>query len=121
MRTFTLFSVLVLTCAAIAIGQNDKRTELFAGYSFENVNSGIATVDLPDVTSSTIDNRFSANGFNIAGTRYFTKRFGITGDFSAHYKTRDDVFDTVAAKSKLSLYNVTAGPQFRFSTASRFT
>src|SRR5882724_11013220 len=121
MKNLTLLSILLLTCGAMSFAQNDNKVELFGGYSYENINSGIIGSDVSNFTGTSLDNRFNTNGFNVAGTRYFTKRLGITADFSANYQSRNHVFDTEEAKSKLSLYNITAGPQFRFSNSSRFT
>jgi opacity protein-like surface antigen len=121
MKKLTLLSILLLTCGAMSFAQNDNKVELFGGYSYENINSGITGSDFPNDTGTNPDRRFNGNGFNVAGTSYFTKRFGITADFSANFQSRNHVFDTEEAKSKLSLYNITAGPQFRFSNASRFT
>ena len=121
MKKLTLFSILLLACGAMSFAQNDNRVELFGGYSYESINSGITGPDVPDFTGTSLDKRFNTNGFNVAGTRYFTKRLGITADFSANYQSRNDVFDSEETRSKLSLYNITAGPQFRFSNASRFT
>ena len=110
---------LLFTGASSTFAQSDKKPEFFGGYSFENVDSGITSTDLG--TTTTLDNRFNANGINLAVTGYLTRRFGITGDFSGQWKTRDDVIGTSSAQSKFALYNITGGPQFRFMSSSRVT
>lgn len=119
MNKLVLSAAIVLCGCALTFAQNEKKPEFFGGYSFETVDSGITSTDLN--TSTTLDNRFKTNGFNLAGTGYLTKRFGITADFSGSYKTRNDTFGTATGQSKLSLYNFTAGPQIRFSSHGKVT
>jgi opacity protein-like surface antigen len=121
MKVLILLSTILLFGGVSTFGQSatDKKLELFGGYSFENVNTGITSTDLGTTTS--LDNRFNANGFHIAGTGYLNKRLGLTADFSGHYASRSDLFGTTTAQSKFSLYNITGGPQFRFPTNTRFT
>ena len=119
MKRITLLCVIVLSAFATSFAQNDKKPEFFAGYSFETVDTGVTSTDLN--TTTTLDNRFKTNGLNLAGTGYFTKRFGITGDFSANFNTRSDLFGTTSGQTKFSLYNFTGGPQVRFPSSSRLT
>jgi hypothetical protein len=119
MKRITLLGVIVLSAFATSVAQNDKKPEFFAGYSFETVDTGVTSTDLN--TTTTLDNRFKTNGLNLAGTGYLTKRFGITGDFSANFNSRSDVFGTTTGQTKFSLYNVTGGPQVRFAGSSRLT
>ena len=119
MKRLTLLTVIVLSSYASSFAQSDQKPEFFGGFSFENVNTGITSSDLG--TISTIDDRFRAVGFNVAGTGYLTKRFGITADFSGHFDNRNDLFGTDTGQTKLSLYNLTGGPQFRFLNSTKFT
>ncbi|HEY6805996.1 MAG TPA: outer membrane beta-barrel protein [Pyrinomonadaceae bacterium] len=123
MKRLVLLTSLVLFSFATSFAQtsNDKKPEFFGGYSFENIDSGVKSNDLS--TSTTLEDRFRANGFHVAGTGYLTKRFGITGDFSGHFQSRDDLFGTTATtgRSKLSLFNLTGGPQFRLPNHTKFT
>lgn len=119
MKRITLLAIIVLAAFATTFAQNDKKPEFFAGYSFETVDTGVTSTDLN--TTTTLDNRFKTNGLNLAGTGYLTKRFGITGDFSANFDRRNDVFGTTSGQTKFSLYNLTAGPQFRFPGSGRLT
>src|SRR5882724_10786336 len=119
MKRFVRSVIIVLSSLSSSFAQNEKKPEFFGGYSFETVNTGITSADLGATTS--LDNRFNANGFDLSATKYFTKRFGITGDFSANFNNRSDTFGTTIGVTKLSLYNITGGPQIRFPNTSRFT
>ncbi len=119
MKYLTFSAIIVLSTFALSFAQSDKKPEFFGGFSIENFDTGISSTDLG--TTTTLDNRFRANGFHVAGTGYLTKRLGITGDFSAHFDTRNDFFGTTTGQSKTSLYNITGGPQFRFLNSSKFT
>jgi len=123
MKRFAFLAVILFSAYALASAQNDKKPEFFAGYSYESVNSGITSSDIQTTggAQTSLDNRFNLNGFNASGAAYFTRHLGITGDFSAHFVRRNDFFDTVATRSKFSLYNLTAGPQYKFSSTGRFT
>ena len=123
MKRFAFFAVVLFSSYSLTNAQNEKKPEFFAGYSYESVNSGITSSDLQStgLGQTSLDNRFNLNGLNLSGAAYFTKHLGIVGDFSAHFNNRTDLFDSVSARSKFRLYNVTAGPQYRFSAAGRFT
>ncbi len=119
MNKLILSVVILLASFGLTFAQ-DKKPEFFGGYSFESVDSAIKSSDLG--TTTTLDNRFNANGFNLAGTGYLTKRFGLTADFSGHYNTRNDTFaGSATGQSKLSLYNLTGGPTLRFPGSGRVT
>lgn len=119
MKNLAFSAIIVLSTLALSFGQKGKKPEFFGGFSIENVDTGITSTDLG--TTTTLDNRFRVNGFHVAGTGYLTKRLGITGDFSAHFDTRNDLFGATTGQSKTSLYNITGGPQFRFPNSSKFT
>lgn len=119
-----LMSITAVLCLHIlANAQEQKKYELFGGYSYERVDSGIVSADLlsTGVTQTTLDNPLNLNGFNVSGTGYLTKRFGLTADFSAHFNNREDLFDSAIARSKFKLFNVSGGPQFSFPNETRFT
>jgi hypothetical protein len=120
MKRLALLTIALFTGSAIASAQTDKKPEFFAGYSFESVDTGIKSTDLTTTTTS-LDNRFKLNGLNLSATGYLTKRLGITGDFSANFANRADIFGTETSNSKVSLYNFTGGPQLRFPSTSKFT
>ena len=121
MRKLLLLTTLVAIHASISYAQDRSRPELFVGYSFENTDSGIKSKDFAGtgIPSTTLENGFNLNGLNIPGTGYLTKRFGLTGDFFAGFKTRTDNFGVALARSRFSLYNFTGGPQVKFFGAGR--
>lgn len=119
MKRLALLTIVLFSSYASAFAQTEKKPEFFAGYSYESVDTGIKSTDLTTTTS--LDNRFKLNGFHFSAADYFTRRFGIAADFSAHFDNRTDSFGTTTGQTKLSLYNITGGPQIRFPNASRFT
>jgi opacity protein-like surface antigen len=123
MKRFTFLAVILASSFALANAQTDKSPEFFAGYSFENTGSGFTRSDFQSSSfaQSSLDNRFNLNGFNLSGTAYVKEHLGIVGDFSAHFNRRTDFFEAGPARSKFDLYNVTAGPQYRFSSKGRFS
>jgi len=119
MKRFSLLAIVFVSSFSAAFAQNEKKPEFFAGYSFETVDTGVTSTDLGTATS--LDNRFKANGFNLSAADYFTKHFGVAADFSAHFDNRGDSVGADTTQSKFSLYNITAGPQFRFAGTGRLT
>jgi len=118
MKRFSLLAIVFLS-GLVSVFAQDKTPEFFAGYSFEAVDTGVKSVDLG--TTASLDDRFKANGFNLSGAAYFTKHFGVAADFSGHYNNRSDSIGGETTQSKFSLYNITAGPQFRFPGSGRLT
>jgi hypothetical protein len=123
MRKLLFLSTLITLCASLTYAQDRSRPEFFAGYSFENIDSGIKSSDFAGtgIPSTSLEQRYKLNGFNVSGTGYLTKRFGITGDFSAGFERRIDNFGILQTRAKLSLYNFTAGPQVKFFNKRRAT
>lgn len=119
MKNFILLAVVAISSYGSVLAQSEKQPEFFAGYSYESVNTGISSSDFTSTTS--LDNRFKLNGFHFSAADYFTKRLGLTADFSAHFDNRSDIFGTTGTNSKTSLFNITGGPQLRFPTTSKFT
>jgi opacity protein-like surface antigen len=123
MKRFAFLAVLIFFSQALTNAQNEKKPEFFAGYSFESLSSGITSSDIQatGATQTSLDNRFKLNGFNVSGAGYLNKHLAIVGDFSAHFNSRTDFFDMVSTESKLKLYNLSAGPQYKFSSTGRIT
>lgn len=104
-----------LAAATPASAQTDeKKFEFFGGYSY-------LRADTDEVDEPFSDFKNIMDGFNVAATGYVSKRVGITGDFSAHFRsvTNDFSFGQLTAKTRT--YNFTAGPQVRFPGKSRVT
>ena len=123
MRKVLLLTAFIALQASISYAQDRARPEFFAGYSHENIDSGIKSTDFAGtgIPRTTLEQRFKLNGFNISGTGYLTKRLGLTGDFSVGFKTRTEDFGIAQARSRFSLYNFTVGPQVHFFGAHRLT
>jgi len=123
MRKLLFLSTLVMLCASLAYAQDRPGPEFFAGYSFESMDSGIKNSDFAgtSIPTTSLEQRYKLNGFNVSGTGYLTKRFGLTGDFSAGFERRIDTFGTLQTRAKFSVYNITAGPQVKFFNDRRAT
>ncbi len=123
MRKGLLLIALVALHAFTTLAQEKSRPEFFVGYSHENIDSGIKSTDFAGtgIPKTTLENRFKLNGFNVSATGYLTRRFGLTGDFSAGFKSRTEDFGIARARSKFSVYNFTAGPQVKFFNSGRVT
>ena len=121
MRKLLPLAVLIALCSFPTLAQDRSSPELFAGYSHQRTSSGVESSDFAGTEITTLVNTFKVNGFNVSGTGYLTRRFGITGDFSAGFERRADDFGGVQARTRLSLYNITVGPQVKFFNARRAT
>ena len=120
MKRLALLTIALFSGYASVSAQTEKQPEFFAGYSYESVDTGIKSTDFITTTTS-FDNRFKLNGLNFSAADYFTRRFGIAADFSAHFDNRTDSIGTTIGQTKISLYNITGGPQIRFPNTTRFT
>jgi opacity protein-like surface antigen len=120
MKRLALLTIALISSFASVSAQTEKKPEFFAGYSYESVDTGIKSTDFTSTTTS-YDNRFKLNGFHFSAADYFTKRLGVTADFSAHFDNRADFLGTTSTNSKISLFNITGGPQLRFPTTNKFT
>ena len=116
MNKKALLLMLVVSLSSIVVAQKDqpdRRVEFYVGFSDLFTDHG---------TSGTPLDRFSGlPGVEVAGTGYFTKRFGITGDFSAHFQSHDESVTGGSIHFKGSNYNYLAGPTFRFTNTTRVT
>src|SRR3954464_3707178 len=84
-------TIFLLTIGAYA--QSDaSKFDFFAGYSYLHVGDAGSDANIPA-------------GFELQGTGYFNQNFGITGDFSGHYKSIGGV--------DANIHNFMFGPTFR--------
>jgi opacity protein-like surface antigen len=113
-RGLCLLSLLWL-CAPLAAAQDDSgsRFEVFGGFSYL-----MTDLDEQDAPLDRFDN---LDGFNVSVTRYLTKRFGITGDFSAHFRKTTEEFPGGTVRFKSRSYGYFAGPQVKFRNRTRAT
>jgi len=98
MRKCLLVALLVFACSAIAGAQDERKTEVFLGYSYLHFNSGIATID-----------RSSAEGMNLDATYYPWRNLGMVADFQWHQKELDFPNNTTTAR----LLSLHGGPRVK--------
>jgi opacity protein-like surface antigen len=116
MHKLFLSVLLVICCVSLVPAQSNKssRAEFFAGYSVLRTKYEIEQTDSFDPVIVFFDGKQTAKGFNVSGTGYLSKGFGITGDFSGHFKTnRPGNIET-----KIRVFNVLGGPQYKFRNNS---
>ena len=132
MRLF-LTIIFIATCFTLTFGQDDTpRFEVFAGYShlrqprvksedFRTVN-GFTPAQVQGLLGQPIttnSGQVGLNGFEASVTGYLTKRFGLTGDFSANFKSEPQTFFGNASQAKLRTLNFLGGPQVKFFNDSK--
>ena len=114
MRKAMLLAVFIFGCAQLARAQDDERkVEFFGGYSYLTT-----TMDEPDEPLDQFDN---LDGFNIAATGYLTKRFGVTGDFSAYFRNKTENLPGGTIRFRSRSFNYLGGPHIRFTNHTRVT
>src|SRR5215204_4799312 len=100
-RSFLLFSLVVSLTALVAAQDKDKRFEVFAGYSYMTIDD--------HKSNNPIDHVGSLDGFNVAVTGFITKRFGITGDFSAGFHKGTESVSGGSLRFKSTNYSFLVG------------
>lgn len=114
-RLLLPFFLLTLAAAAPVAAQDEPPNfEFFGGYSY-------LRADVDDVDDPFGDFKNIMDGFNVAATGYATRRFGITGDVSGHFRSVSNDFDFGRLTAKTRTFNLTAGPQMRFPNKGRVT
>jgi opacity protein-like surface antigen len=132
-------STALLLCSALLVSaQSTKpdeypKVEVFVGYSAlgEANSRGINFGPTASVISEHA-NYQAWPGFEASIIRNLSKRFGIKGDFSAHFKNQSDrgTFNactpacttvTQDLQLKTRVYNFLAGPEFKARNSTRFT
>jgi opacity protein-like surface antigen len=125
----------VLCSALLGSAQSPKpdeypKVEVFAGYSAlgEANSRGISLGP-----NASVGANYSANsGFQTSIIGNFSERFGIKGDFSAHFNNESTsglltsctpvcTTATQAFELKTRVYNLLAGPEFKARNRTRFT
>lgn len=131
----SLFLTLVTGAAAFAQDASDgyKKGEFFVGYSNGQVDTGLGDVDeeFPGVDID-VDERETFHGFNASGVYNVSRYFGVKGDVSGVYNSRNFAFEvpvvvgsaggvgtgTVAFETDNSLYNFLGGVQIKDNSNS---
>jgi opacity protein-like surface antigen len=117
-------SLLILCCVPLAVAQSadNSRFEFFGGYSVLRTKYEAEPTD-PHTQMPTIvafAGKQTLNGFDASGTVYLTAGFGLTGDFSGHFKT-NKLADPLGGfiSTHIRVFNVAGGPQYKFCRHSR--
>jgi opacity protein-like surface antigen len=122
-------AIFVLACAGAAFAQGtaageSRRPEIFVGYS--NLQAeGIPERDTNNTgfSDSVFGDRSGVHGVNASVTGYVTPRFGVTGDFSFHQRSRDFNGATAATTGEVDtrVFQFMGGPAVRFPNQTRAT
>jgi opacity protein-like surface antigen len=105
------------------------KVEVFIGYSALGESGSRAISFGPNAG---VSGDYEGQGFETSITRNFSKRFGIKGDFSAHFNNESDRGPVTACNPacttviqdfqlKTRVYNLLAGPEFKARNRTRFT
>jgi opacity protein-like surface antigen len=127
-------SVLLFVCCLVVQAQDDERkTEVFAGFSALAAQNALTNKDIKTFDGISpaqfkalagfdlLDNeRFiPAYGFEGNVTHYFSKRVGLSADFSGYYrKATARVADTLFTANH-SIYYILGGPQAKVVSGNR--
>ena len=110
-------SLLFLCCVPLAVAQTDDRSrfEFFAGYSALRTNYEAEQPNPPAPVVVAFAGKQTLNGFNASATVYLKHGFGLTGDFSGHFKT-NKIADPLGGniETHIRVFNLLGGPQYRF-------
>lgn len=113
-KSIYLFAVVfvALMCANVALGQDHRRFELFAGYSHNRVDVGpVEDFDPGDDLEfdDIFDEREGFNGFNVSAVGNFSRYLGAKVDYSYHQKS----FGFGGDNTTIRLHNILGGLQIK--------
>jgi len=105
MRKFVLAVLLLLAFSLTAAAQDEySKGEFFLGYSYLHIDTG---------SDSGLSSSVPA-GFNLDGTYYPTKHFGLVADFQFHKKEFDDIFgQPISPGIDARVLSMHFGPRFK--------
>lgn len=112
-----MIGMMILGLASIAAAQSDyKRFEFFAGYSHNQMDTGII-----DDEQSLRSSRNSAHGLETSMTGNVSRYVGMKFDFSAHFNKRTVMFPTFPHKLEIDsrLYNFLGGVQVKDNASQK--
>ena len=129
-------TALLLCSALVGLAQSPHPDEYpkfegFVGYSALGEAGGRGLISFGP-NAAVAANYTAKAGFEASIIRNFSKRFGIKGDFSAHFNNESDsgpitactptcTTVTQAFQLKAHVYNFLAGPEFKARNKTRFT
>ena len=124
MHKLCFSTLLIFCCVSLAAAQSgdSPRVEFFAGYSVLRTRYEAEQPNPPMPVIVAFAGKQTLNGFNVSATGYLTGGFGLTGDFSGHFKTHS-VPDPLGGniETKIRVFNILGGPQYKFRNNSRVT
>jgi opacity protein-like surface antigen len=101
-----IFALILIAFAAFsATAQDYNKFEVYGGYSYLSVDTGLDEFD-----PTAFDSRENLHGVNASVTGNFSKRFGLKFDFSTHSK---DLFDDGFTDVKYRNNQFLGGVQFK--------
>lgn len=117
MKKIFLATVLVVSLAAFAAAQDNKKYEGFAGFSLATVDTGMSGLVVGGNDSEL------APGFEFSGTGYVTKHLGFEGDVDGHFKHNTFTFASATSAEDVSYksFNFMGGPHYRFASTGKVT
>ncbi|HVG35289.1 MAG TPA: outer membrane beta-barrel protein [Pyrinomonadaceae bacterium] len=130
MRKLFVLVIFMFICASLGLAQ-DRRPEIFVGYS--NLQAeGIPSQELNQTNSfddEVFGERAGLHGVNAEITGYVTPRFGLTGDFSYHQRTRSfsgagagtGAGAATTGEIDTRVFQFLGGPTVRFPNETRVT
>lgn len=117
-------TLLIFCCVSVAAAQStdSPRFEFFAGYSVLRTDYKAERPDPPEPVIVAFEGKQTLHGFNVSATGYLKGGFGLTGDFSGHFKT-NSLPDQLGGilETKIRVFNILGGPQYKFRNDSRVT
>jgi opacity protein-like surface antigen len=102
LRFLGLATSILLVCSCIAVGQDNPKAEIFGGYQYFRVDTGVSGVD-----------KINLNGWDASVSGYFTKHLGVSGDFSGAYGS--------PFGASVKLHTFMFGPIVHFPNSSKIT
>ena len=117
MKRYFLCAILILAATSAVFAQ-DKRGEVFVGYS--NLQADRSFDSLGNFNNFTETfKRNGLHGVEVSATGFPTSWFGITGDFSYHRKATDTTITGGNSNYKREAFYFMAGPTLKLRNASR--
>src|SRR5215203_4865282 len=101
--------VLILGGSAVRAQDDINKFELFAGYSYMNLNRGLDPDEFNDDLSDFPANRVNAHGFEGAITYNFQRYLGVKFDATFHGHSQD--FETIPYKLEQKVNQYMGGIQ----------